>query len=306
MATNKRKETFVSKIVKDPANPPKTILLTGYLGASSEAGHTRLYFDAQLNTYVDIPDDAILHEEEISSTPPGQTYVWIKQDAQVIHGEATPQRTKSSFFEGPIAAAAALAPRTLHHGCPITVDQVCFVARTANLTCPTLGGACEVPTEFCPPPRTPLRGCPVTSQFQVCMTPVVPCEVESLRCPPPRTTPQAGCPVTSPFQVCMTPVVPCEVESFRCPPRTTPQAGCPVTSPFQVCMTPVVPCEVESFRCPPRTTPQAGCPVTGPFHVCMTPVAPCELETARCPVASAFCFPQTQIGCPVTLFCGGR
>ena len=287
MATTKRKETFVSKIVKDPANPPKTILLTGYLAESSEPGHTRLYFDAQLNTYVDIPDDAILHEEEVSSTPPGQSYVWIKQDAQVIHGEAAPQRTKSSFFEGPIAEAAARAPRTLHFGCQMTADQGCRVPRTIDLTCPvtdqfrachTLVGSCEVITAFCPPPHTPLRGCPVTSPFQVCLTPVVPCEVESARCPPPRTTPQAGCPVTSPFQVCFTPVVPCEVESARCPPRTTPQAGCPVTSPFQVCLTPVVPCEFQS---------------------------------ARCPVETVFCPPPTQIGCPVTqncptLFCGGR
>ena len=271
MATNKRKETFVSKIVKDPANPPKTILLTGYLGDSSEPGHTRLYFDAQLNSYVDIPNDAILHEEEISSTPPGQTYVWIKQDAQVIHGEAAPQRTKSSFFEGPIAAAAARAPRTLHFGCQMTADQGCRIPRTIDLTCQTVAVGCEVPTDFCPPPRTPLRGCPVTS----------------------------------PFQVCMTPVVPCEVESFRCPPRTTPQAGCPVTSPFHVCLTPVVPCEVESARCPPpRTTPQFGCPVTSPFHICQTPVVRCELDTARCPIESAFCIPPTaQIGCAATQNC---
>ena len=246
MATNKRKENFVSKIVKDPANPPKTILLAGYLGEASEPGHTRLYFDAQLNSYVEIPNDAILHEEEMSSTPPGQSYVWIKQDAQVIHGEAGPQRTKSSFFEGPIAEAAARAPKTLPRHC-YTVDLTCRL----------------------PPPQTTLLTCPVTDQFHVCQTPVVPCQVESALCPPPPT----------------------------------PLRGCPVTSPFHVCQTPVIPCELETARCPPRTTPQAGCLVTSPFHVCQTPVVPCELETARCPVESAICFPRTQIGCFVTQNC---
>jgi hypothetical protein len=194
----KRKENFVSKIVKDPANPPKTILLRGYAGASSEKGHTRLYLDAQLNNYVEIPDDAILNEEELPGTPAGESYVWIKQDAQVIHGEATPQRKKSSFFEGPIAAEVARAPRTIHFGCAITSD------------------AC-----LPPPPRTTLFTCPVTNQFNVCQTPVVPCEVASALCPPPRT-PLLGCPVTSQFQVCQTPVVPCEVASARCPPPSTP------------------------------------------------------------------------------------
>ena len=69
MAANKtrtRKDNFISKIVKDPASPPKTILLRGYLGDSSEEGHTRLYLDAQLNNYVEIPDDAILHEEDVA------------------------------------------------------------------------------------------------------------------------------------------------------------------------------------------------------------------------------------------------
>jgi hypothetical protein len=55
---------FVAKIVKDPKNPPKTIMLTGFLGASSEPGHTRLYFDPHLSNYVEVPDDAILHTQE--------------------------------------------------------------------------------------------------------------------------------------------------------------------------------------------------------------------------------------------------
>ena len=55
-----RSADFVAKIVKDPKNPPATVMLTGFLGASSEPEHTRLYFDPHLSTYVEIPDDAIL------------------------------------------------------------------------------------------------------------------------------------------------------------------------------------------------------------------------------------------------------
>ena len=42
-------DSFISKIVKDPQQPPDALVLSGYLGASSEPGHTRLYFDLQLS-----------------------------------------------------------------------------------------------------------------------------------------------------------------------------------------------------------------------------------------------------------------
>src|SRR5262245_2376386 len=55
--------TFVGKVVKDPKKHVAALLLSGFLGPSSEKDHTRLYFDAQLSQYVEIPDQAILHSE---------------------------------------------------------------------------------------------------------------------------------------------------------------------------------------------------------------------------------------------------
>lgn len=287
MATNKRKENFISKIVKDPANPPKTILLRGYLGDSSEAGHTRLYLDAQLNSYVEVPDDAILHEEELPGTPQGETYVWIKQDAQVIHGEAGPQRRKSSFFEGPIGEAARPLltaagclpppPRTPAFGCPIT-DR--FIG------CQTPVEPCEVLTAVCQP--TPQIACP-THPFHGCLTPVRPCVVES-----------AVCPVTSQFQGCLTQVRPCIVQTAICPPEPsvdfkcptpgfacpplTPFRGCPVTQDYFGCPPPVTPkfaCPITQSRihCPPPFTPQRGCDVTLELNCQQTPFIPCVPPT---------------------------
>src|SRR5689334_15543080 len=40
---------FVTALVKDPNQPPDVLLLTGYLGASSEKEHTRLYLDPSLS-----------------------------------------------------------------------------------------------------------------------------------------------------------------------------------------------------------------------------------------------------------------
>jgi hypothetical protein len=105
-------DDFVGKVVKDPKQPPDTLLLTGFLGKSSEDGHTRLYFDPELKNYVEIPQDAIQHWQEIpkETSPLGGYHVWIDPNAELIHGKVGPQRTKAKFFEGPIGAAAAAMP----------------------------------------------------------------------------------------------------------------------------------------------------------------------------------------------------
>src|SRR3954447_8170392 len=120
MAKSPAAADFIAKIVKDPKNPPETLMLTGYLGASSDDGHTRLYFDAALGSYVEIPNDAILHTEPAGDDGLGASYVWIKRDAVVIHGPAGSQRPKGSFLEGAIMQQhlGAAAPAAAAQGMP--------------------------------------------------------------------------------------------------------------------------------------------------------------------------------------------
>ncbi len=136
--SKKRRDAFVGKIVADPNNPPNTLMLSGYLGDSSEADHTRLYFDPQLRAYIDIPDKAILHAEEIKGDLGGH-YVWVNQDAEYVYGRTTQERPRAKFFEGQImqthaaqaqAAAAAQAqaqayiPASYHYYCPPRSRQI--------------------------------------------------------------------------------------------------------------------------------------------------------------------------------------
>jgi hypothetical protein len=94
---------FVAKIVNDPKNPPQTLLLKGFLGASSEEGHTRIYFDASLAAYAEIPDDAILHTmDDPAQDGLAATSVWIKREAQLIFGPAGSSRPRGTFLEGAI------------------------------------------------------------------------------------------------------------------------------------------------------------------------------------------------------------
>src|SRR5579863_3140787 len=99
-----RLDEFVSKIVTDPKQPPNVLSLFGYLGASSQAAHIRLYFDPQLSDWIDIPEDAILFSQAIhkEQSPLGGSLVWIMRDAEVIHAAVGAGQLKAKFLEGRI------------------------------------------------------------------------------------------------------------------------------------------------------------------------------------------------------------
>lgn len=115
MAIRKRKETsmakddkpndasFIGRVVGDPANPPETRLLTGWLGDAGEAGYKRLYTDAELSSYVDIPEDAILYTEPIRDVQPaGGVFVWVRRDAALKQGGSAASRA-GRFLQGQVA-----------------------------------------------------------------------------------------------------------------------------------------------------------------------------------------------------------
>ena len=99
-----RMDEFVSKLVTDPKQLPNTLLLGGYVGASSLNDHVRLYFDAQLTGYVEVPVESILHAQEIGRDQSmlGGSIVWVKRDAALIYSMPGEVMQKTSFLEGQI------------------------------------------------------------------------------------------------------------------------------------------------------------------------------------------------------------
>jgi hypothetical protein len=132
---------FVDKIVKDPKNPPATVMLSGYLGSSSEAEHKRLYFDPHLSSYADIPNADILHQQDAKSDDGLQaSYVWIKRNAQVIYGSPAADRPKATYLDGQItrdhmAGAGGTAAPQVHAMSTIT---------SSGHLCPTHTPNCNV------------------------------------------------------------------------------------------------------------------------------------------------------------------
>src|SRR5215470_17680308 len=76
---------LIGKLVQDPANPESLMRITGYRGASSEAGHVRLYLDPDISSYVDIPEADVVHEQHIpaETDPLGAVTLWVKRSSKL-------------------------------------------------------------------------------------------------------------------------------------------------------------------------------------------------------------------------------
>jgi hypothetical protein len=93
---------FVGRVIGDAKNPTATRLLSGWFGDSGEEGYRRLFTDAELTAYVDIPADAILHTEPIRDVQPaGGLLVWIKADAAIRQGGSAASRA-ARFLQGQV------------------------------------------------------------------------------------------------------------------------------------------------------------------------------------------------------------
>jgi hypothetical protein len=97
-----RNADFVGRVVSDPKNPPDARMLTGWFGDAAEEGYRRLYTDAELSAYIDIPVDAILHTEPVRDMQPaGGVFVWIKRDAALKQGGSAFSRA-ARFLQGQV------------------------------------------------------------------------------------------------------------------------------------------------------------------------------------------------------------
>ena len=217
-----KENPLVGKIVKDPNAPPDTLCLRGFAGASSEEGCIRLYFDNQFSDYVDVPESAILHSEDVPKeySPFGAVYVWIERDAELTHGKAASERFKATFLQGRIwqdyqrAAAAGMAavggaaapgagpgggaiPPPTVLGCVTQAGPLCTsfgpqCPTQAGTFCTLFGPICPTQNPFgCPPPQTPF--CPLTPACppQTPFCPETPgCPVATAVCPQTPFCPQ--------------------------------------------------------------------------------------------------------------------
>lgn len=75
---------FVGRLVPDPASPPELTMLVGYPGASAEDGQVRLYASPDLSRWWEIPQNEVLHRQNVPNDPLGAEIVWIRRDKQPV------------------------------------------------------------------------------------------------------------------------------------------------------------------------------------------------------------------------------
>src|SRR6266849_7175166 len=100
-------DEVTTKVVADPKTPADVILVTGFLGDSSEPEHVRIYWDASMGSYIDLDTSDIVHTEPIprDQSPLGGSYIWLKRSARGLSAGQGGSPMTGRFFEGPLMAA---------------------------------------------------------------------------------------------------------------------------------------------------------------------------------------------------------
>jgi hypothetical protein len=79
-------DDLVARLVADPAAPPSTVMIMGYIGRSSSENCIRIYVDAHLAAHVDVPRELVLHAIKIprAVSALGGSYVWIRTEPSIV------------------------------------------------------------------------------------------------------------------------------------------------------------------------------------------------------------------------------
>ena len=96
-------DDWVGQVRPDPRNTDQLTLMQGYIGQSSESGHIRVYSDESLNNFVEVPEDAIVHAQQLSQDESslGGSKLWLRSDAVIVYGDPkSANRPKTTFLEG--------------------------------------------------------------------------------------------------------------------------------------------------------------------------------------------------------------
>lgn len=280
------KADWVARVARDPAQPPQATMLTGYLADSSRDGHARLYLDAELSSYVDIPADDLLHGQRLPAdqSPLGEVVVWVRRSAKLVQGSDA--QGAGSWFEGPIT-------REQYTGVAAAAINAAANSAACGPGQTIIGPSCPTATPCGPWTLPPL--CPPLTLPAQCFPTLLPPQ-----CPPPTLPPGCPPPTLPPRCPPITPLCP-RTPIRPCPTHTLIGPGCNIKSVLTVCPTQPVLCTVHTvLNCPPKT---AICPVTPAcphsFLTCPSQVAICV--TPNCPVQTAICTavcPSAVDACP--------
>jgi len=62
-------------------------LIRGFIGKASKARYLRVYLDVELKRFVEVPEQAVLHFEDLRAQngPAASVVLWVDEEAQIQH-----------------------------------------------------------------------------------------------------------------------------------------------------------------------------------------------------------------------------
>jgi hypothetical protein len=139
-------DPLVASLVPDPSQgPPNTSVLAGYLGRGTEEGVLRLYLTPDLNEYVEISEDDILHR--VSLPNDRGTQIWVRNDLDVRYVRSLAQRVPagqigSRAYPRTLAGSPRIRPMggPARAGGPAVAEAMPFTLATAHHAITQPGG----------------------------------------------------------------------------------------------------------------------------------------------------------------------
>jgi len=111
-------DPLVAALVPDPGEgPANAVVLHGYVGKSTRAGHWRLYLDAGLEAYAEVSEGDILHHRRLAND--AGTLVWVSKSLELKVTRVSSATIQAEFLSGAIAAGRLRPtghPSTASHG----------------------------------------------------------------------------------------------------------------------------------------------------------------------------------------------
>jgi len=99
-------DELVESLVPDPSDVAELKMLFGWLGRSAREGCWRLYLSPELDHYVEVREDDVLHARRLMETesPTGGTILWARRNAPLREIRTGSVQAQASFLAGDIMA----------------------------------------------------------------------------------------------------------------------------------------------------------------------------------------------------------
>jgi len=148
-------DKLIKNLVNDPSKVPNLKMLSGYLGNSNQDKFWRLYLTPELNEFIEIPEEEVVHYKRLEDdqSPLGGTILWVKNDTTLRYTRAESSDVQAKFLEGEITSSF-LSGVSMGSNIGLGAFGRFYLRKTFNVTqcatCPATGGPeTECASAFC-------------------------------------------------------------------------------------------------------------------------------------------------------------